>query len=238
MSKKECDPFRANIPAYVLQALEAGEVASLEAHLRNCASCQEEVAAYRRVGENLLLALPPQPPPPALRRRLEERLRPARPRRSVVWSVAIALLVALNLFSLIQIQVLQHRLSQLAHTLQTSQLAISMLAYPGVESIPVKANVARLGGTLLLDKERDVAVLFLWDLPPLQENQVYQVWLIDSQGERTSVALFEPDPELPFTAISILSPYHLSNFNALGVTVEPRGGSPSPTGPRLLRIEF
>lgn len=238
MSKKECAHFRENIPAYVLQALDADEIAPLEAHLRDCASCRDELAAYRRVGENLLLALPPQSPPPALRRRLEQRLRPARPRWNLAWRVAIALLLALNLFSLLQIQALQRRQAQLTHALQTSQLALSLLVYPGVETVPIEANTARVSGTLLLNRERNAAILLLWDLPRLQEDQVYQAWLIDSQGERMSAAIFEPDPDLPFTAVSILPSSRLSNFSALGVTVEPRGGSPSPTGPRLLKIEF
>lgn len=238
MIKKECTPFRENIPAYVLQALDADEIVPLEAHLQDCASCRDELAAYRRVSENLLLALPPQSPPPALRRRLEQRLRPARPHWNLAWSIAAVLLLVLNLFSLLQIQALQRQQAQLAHALQTTQLALSMLAYPGVETVPIEANTARVGGTLLLDREHNAAVLFLWGLPRLEENQVYQAWLIDSQGERLSVAIFEPDPDLPFTAVSILPPSRFSNFSALGITVEPRGGSPSPTGPRLLKIEF
>lgn len=238
MSKKECTPFRENIPAYVLQALDADEIVPLEAHLRGCSSCRSELAAYRRVSKNLLLALPPQSPPPALRRRLEQRLRPARPRWNLAWSAAIVLLLALNLFSLVQLQAIQRQQTRLARALQTSQLALSMLVYPGMETVPIEANTAQVGGTLLLDRERNAAVLLLWDLPRLRENQVYQAWLIDSQGERMSAAIFEPDPDLPFTAVSILPSSRLSNFSALGVTVEPHGGSPSPTGPRLLRIEF
>ncbi|HEX9333518.1 MAG TPA: zf-HC2 domain-containing protein, partial [Anaerolineales bacterium] len=60
-------PFRENIPAYALGALDAEEAAALEAHLQTCASCRDELAAYRTTSENLLMTLPPQLPSAALR---------------------------------------------------------------------------------------------------------------------------------------------------------------------------
>jgi len=247
MNKKECAPFRKNIPAYALQALDEEEAAALESHLRGCASCRDELATYHLVGDNLLLALPPQVPPPALRRRLEQRLRSKReatpPRwralaRPLAWAAVVAVLLALNLLSLAQIHALQRRQAQLIEAVHTSQLALSMLAYPGTENVPIGVNPAQVSGTLLLDKDRNVAVLLLWNLPPLREDQAYQAWLIDAQGERMSAAIFTPDPHLPFTTVSILAPSPLAEFDALGVTVEPRGGSARPSGPRLLKVDF
>ncbi len=247
MSKKECAPFRKNIPAYALQALDGNEAAALESHLRGCASCRDELAAYRLVGDNLLLALPPQAPPPALRRRLEQRLQSKRattpPRRRAMarplaWGALVAVLLTINLLSLAQIYALQRQQAQLIEAVHTSQLALSMLAYPGTENLPIGAGTAQVSGTLLLDRDRNAAVLLLWNLPRLREDQTYQAWLIDAQGERMSAAIFEPDPHLPFTTVSILAPSPLSEFEALGVTVEPRGGSARPTGPRLLKVDF
>ncbi len=247
MSKKECTPFRENIPAYALQALDEEEAAALEFHLRDCASCREELATYQLVSDNLLLALPPKIPPPALRSRLEQRLRSKReathPRwraiaRPLAWAAVVAVLLAFNLLSLAQIYTLQQQQTELLEAVHTSQLAISMLAYPGTENVPIGVNAAQVSGTLLLDKERNVAVLLLWNLPPLREDQVYQAWLIDAKGERISVAIFTPDPKLPFTTVSIFAPYPLAEFDALGVTVEPRGGSTRPSGLRLLKVDF
>jgi anti-sigma-K factor RskA len=247
MNKKECAPFRKNIPAYALQALDEEEAAALESHLRDCASCREELVAYQLVSDNLLLALPPQVPPPGLRRRLEERLRSKReatlPRwrtlaRSLAWAAVVAVLLALNLISLAQIHTLQRQQAELIEAVHTSQLALSMLAYPGTENVPIGVNAAQVSGTLLLDKDRNVAVLLLWNLPPLREDQVYQAWLIDAQGERISAAIFTPDPQLPFTTVSIFAPSPLAEFEAIGVTVEPRGGSTRPSGPRLLKVDF
>src|SRR4030065_954217 len=89
MPQEPGDSFLENIPAYALGALDAEESLALEAHLQTCQSCQAELASYRRVGENLLLANPPQPPSAALRKRLQARLPSAQkaPRPRFSWSL-------------------------------------------------------------------------------------------------------------------------------------------------------
>jgi anti-sigma-K factor RskA len=239
------NPFIENIPAYALGSLDAEEAAALEAHLMTCASCRDELAACRLVSENLLMALPPRAPRAVLRQRLKRHLPSAqkadRPRWT--WSfnqfalgIALVVLLALNVFSLVQMQSFQHQQAQLTREMQTGQIALAMLAYPGTQSLPI--NAANIAGTLLLDKDRNVAVLIVWNLPALQNNQTYQAWFIDRQGERTSAAIFDTEPTLPFTSVSIISPSDLSSFTGLGVTVEPAGGSKQPTGPRLFKIDF
>jgi anti-sigma-K factor RskA len=237
--------FRENIPAYSLGILEAEACVSLEAHLKTCESCRTELAALRRVCDNLLVALPPQPPLPRVRHRLQADLPSAQrlPHLRRNWSfsqlalgISILLLAALNIFSIVQVQGLEHQQVQLGHEIQTGQLALAMLAYPGTQTLPVKAE--NITGSLLIDKDRNVAVLIIWNLPRLHANQTYQAWFIDPVGERTSAAIFTPDPNLPFTSVSMIAPSNLSNFTGLGLTVEPAGGSQLPTGPRLFKIDF
>lgn len=245
LNEIEHKPFIENISAYALGTLDAEDVAALESHLRTCASCRDELAAYRQISEGLLTAIPPKAPPAALRQRLQKHLpsaqRADRPRRA--WSfnqlalgLAIIILLALNLFSLVQMQSIQRQQAQFTREIQTSQIALAMLAYPGTQSLTI--NDPNIAGALLLDKDRSVAVLIVWNLPQLQNNQTYQAWLIDRQGDRTSAAIFNPNPNLPFTSVSILSPSELSAFTGLGVTVEPAGGSKQPTGSRVFRIDF
>src|SRR5574338_588538 len=115
-------PFRENIPAYALGALDVEEAAALESHLRTCESCREELDAYRATSDHLLTGFPPQNPPAALRRQLQRRLPGAQktvhPR--LHWSfsrlamgIAILLLLALNLFSISQVRTLQQQQTQL-----------------------------------------------------------------------------------------------------------------------------
>lgn len=245
MADTQCAPFLENIPAYALGALDADEAAALETHLQTCDSCPAELAAYRAISNVLLTAVPPQQPPAALRKRLQERLPSAQKAHQLrpSWSfgqfalgTAIVLLVALNIFSLIQLQALQRQQAQFARQIQTGQAAFAMLAYPDTKSLPISG--ANIAGTLLLDKEHNAAVLIAWNLPPIAESQIYQIWLIDPSGGRTSAGLFRPETGQPLTSQSIFSAQTLSSFTGLGVTVEPAGGSSQPTGSRIFKVDF
>ncbi len=246
MSHDEHTPFRENIPAYALGALDAQDAAALESHLLTCASCRTELAAYRVVGDRLLTALPPQAPPAALRRRLQARLpgaqKSTRPRLN--WSfgraamgAAFVLLLVLNVYSVFQVRALQLQQAQLTRQVQTGQTVLAMLSYPNTQNLPIHAD-NNVTGTLLLDTERNVASLIVWNMPQLQRDQTYQIWLIDPQGGRTSAGIFRPDPGQSFTTASIMSADKLSGFVGIGVTVEPAGGSDHPTGPRIFKVDF
>jgi anti-sigma-K factor RskA len=246
MDNDQCASFRENIPAYALGALDADEAAALEAHLQTCDSCPAELAAYRAISDTLLTAVPPQRPSAALRQRLQARLpgaqkapRPWQPSWSfgqLALTTAIVLLVALNIFSLIQISSLQRQQAEFARQIQTGQAAFAMLAYPDTKSFPISGS--NIAGTLLLDKEHNAAVLIAWNLPPIAENRTYQIWLIDSSGGRTSAGLFRPETGQPLTSQSIFSTQAISSFTGLGVTVEPAGGSSQPTGSRIFKVDF
>ena len=245
MPKVECAPFRENIPAYALGALDTEDTKALEIHLRTCQDCRQELAVYHTVSDGLLMSTPPRTPLAALRQRLQERLPSAQkaPRQRWVWSfnqfalaLVIILLLALNIFSLIQIQTLQRQQTQFARQINIDQAALAMLSYSGTESVPITG--ADIAGTILLDKDRNVAVLFVWDMPALNADQTYQIWLIDPKGNRTSAGLFLPETDQPFTSAAIFPGQNLSNFSGIGVTVEPAAGSSQPTGKRIFKVDF
>ena len=245
MTYYEHVPFRENIPAYALGALDAEDVAALEVHLRTCASCRDELAAYRATSDSLLTALPPQKPSAALRRRLQKRLPGAqkaiRPRMN--WSIgrlavglAIVLMLALNVFSISQVRALQRQQTQLMDQMQKGQEALAMLSYSNTQTFPISTE--SVTGSLLLDKEYNNAVLILRGLPSITEDQTYQVWLIASNEERTNAGLLRPQMDQPFISEAIYSTQDLSNFVGIGMTVEPAGGSDHPTGPQVFRVDF
>jgi anti-sigma-K factor RskA len=245
MSYEVGDPFIENIPAYALGALDADESRALEAHLQTCPACRAEMEHYRQVGENLLLANPPQPPSPALRKRLQGRLPSAHkaPRRRLAWSFSqlglaavVLLMLASSVFSILEVRSLRAQQARVDQQLQNSQTALAMLTYPGVTTVSLQGT--GVVGTLLLDKDHNFALLTVWYVPELQADQTYQVWLIDPQGGRTSGGLFQPELDQPFTSATIISPEKLENYTGLGVTVEPAGGSPQPTGERLFKVDF
>ena len=245
MVHDEHSPYHENISAYALDALDVEDIPALEAHLQTCASCRNELAGYRAVGKSLLTALPPQQPPAALRQRLQNRLpkskKVQRPRLAwsfpqIAFGLALVFLLGLNLISLRQSQILQLQQTQLIHQIQNDQMALAMLSYPNVQSLPI--NGENVSGTLLLDKTRNTAVLIAWNLPSLTDQQTYQIWLVDPQGNRVSAGLFRPQSDHPYTTEAIASNFDYSNFSGIGVTVEPAGGSDGPTGPRVFKVDF
>ena len=245
MARDEHTPFIDKIPAYALGALDTEDVAAIESHLWTCASCRTELAEYRNVSDSLLTALPPQSPPLALRRRLQNQLpsarKPSRPQWT--WSfgqlataLAVVALLVLNMSSFLQVRQMQYQQAQLLDKVENSEVVLGMLSSPSVEQIPISGDVA--SGTLLLDRENNKAVLIVENLPQLDEGQTYQAWLVQPDGGRISAGIFKPeDGQSPITkTISSQNPF--SNFQGIGVTVEPAGGSDAPTGERIFHVDF
>jgi anti-sigma-K factor RskA len=252
MSDERCLPHRDNLAAHALGALDAGELRALESHLADCQKCQSELADYQSVASSLLQSIPPQTPPARLRSALIDRLPSHQPQTSkllaniferfplgqVASAVAMLMLLGLNIFSSLQIRDLRQEQTALAERLSQDQTAIAMLAYPSTQALPVRADVENLAGSMLVDKDKRVAVLVLWNLPQVEAGQTYQVWLIDSEGGRTSGGLFKPLENQGYTTATIWSPKPLEQYVAVGVTVEPEGGSEGPTGSRVLAVDL
>ena len=250
MTNESCEPFRDLLPCYALDALEPDEVRSLEKHLRTCADCRAELEQCRAVGEGLLYAMPGQSPPPRVRAGLIARLADARPpatsaalhrprRLQGVWQWAMGfawvVLLVLNVSTLAQLDALRQQQMALLTQLDTSQKALSLVAYPESRTFQLSGKGT---GTLVIDSELRSGVMFAWGLEPLDAAHVYQIWLIQPDGKRTSGGLFKPEAGQQFVSAFFSLPQPFSNFVGIGVTVEPNGGSPGPTTPRVIGVSF
>ena len=241
-----CQQFQELLPAYALEALDPDETRTLQAHLKTCPDCQGRLEEHRMVSDGLLFALPPKAPPPRVRARLIASLAAAKasatPTRRVwpIWQLvsglALVALVVMNISTMTQLQALQRQQMTLTKQLQTSQTALALVAYPEGRSLSVTGQQA--AGTLVLNSELQRGVLFAWGLDVLDEAHTYQVWLIQPDGHRISGGLFRPEPGQPFVSVVIPSERPFSDFTGLGVTIEPAGGSPAPTGARVLGTSF
>jgi hypothetical protein len=84
--------------------------------------------------------------------------------------------------------------------------------------------------------QENVAILRAEGFPPLGEGQAYQLWLIRGDT-RTSGGLFTVDESGDGTYI-----FHptqsLDDFDGMGITPEPAGGSPGPTAPPVVRAQL
>ncbi len=70
-------------------------------------------------------------------------------------------------------------------------------------------------------------------MPALPSGMTYQLWLVDSEGKRTSGGMFTVDSQGRGWLMGH-SPQPLNRYKSVGVTMEPWGGSPGPTGAKML----
>jgi anti-sigma factor RsiW len=237
---------RDSMGAQALGALTPNEAAAFEAHLASCPDCRREAQAYSAVGYGLLHAVAELPPPPRVRATLiaalaEQRAQrnPAPRRFSLARAGALAgmlLVVGLSAAMITQVVMLRQQMNAMGEQLRVNQTALALVAYPGARSVAVAGENA--GGTVVVDADQSLGVLIAWGLPALEASRTYQVWLIAPDGTRTSGGTFAVATSVPYTSVVFHSPAPMSAFRGLGVTVEPAGGSPAPTGPRVLRADF
>jgi anti-sigma-K factor RskA len=225
-----------SLPAYAIGSLDIDEVRRVEEHLSSCWICRDESNSFRTVADQLSFAAPLAAPSPDLKERLMQRVHTTRPAQPIqaqptkrpwlerllpVWGLAsLCLLVGLvgsNLF-------LWQRLSQL----QVGTTSLGMRAVP--LSAPVTGSTAT--GFVLISADGEDGALIVDGLPPLEEGQEYQLWLI-RDGQRTSGAVFSTD-ENSYGGTRIRAPRSLLDYSAVGITIEPEGGSPQPTGTQVL----
>ena len=244
MTQNEHDSFFQNIPAYALEALGKDEASALKVHLQTCQVCQAELARYQQICDGLLTALPPRLPPPDIRKNLVARLNEKKVpvRRQPIWSfrqfaasLVVLSLLGVNLLAFKQIHDLRQQHNQLAAELEKQHTILGMLA-ASTEIHPVSGN--GFSGNLLLDREKNLAYLLTWNLPPPPEGQIYQIWLIDPQGAEVDAGSFRPESDRPFTSAALSTSRTFVEYVGIEVTVEPEGGSERPTGEQVLNLVY
>lgn len=229
--------------AYALDALDEADRNRFERHLRSCTACTEEVRRLAEVTTAMAMAVAAEPPP-GLRDRvmaavpLTRQLPPevAEPRRPVSlprspWlprlatGIAVAGVAAAVVLGVVQVNV-QHRLD----TVQAQNQAIAaVLAAPDAA---IKSASTSVGGTatvVLSYSERKI-VFTGSALPALPNSKVYELWLIGSAAAR-------PAGLLPEANAGKTGPVLASGLQAgdkVAMTVEPAGGTSSPTTTPIL----
>ncbi len=76
-------------------------------------------------------------------------------------------------------------------------------------------------------------LLVLHRLPPLPPQQTYEFWLIPAQGDPVPAGLIAMEEEGLQTVVISLENFP-PDLTAVGLSIEPAGGSPTPTGPIVL----
>jgi anti-sigma-K factor RskA len=220
-----------DLPAYALGCLDQDEMAQVSRHLASCPACRAELEAYHDIAGQMACMAPDAEPPEGLKQHLMARVQPSPPRpASAPWwrqfaylvrraapawgTVAVALVIVLaasNLWLLSQVRGAE---------------AMRTVALQGTEDAPGAI------GTVIVSADGDHGAIVVDGLRPLDAAHQYQVWLIED-GQRTSGGVFSVD-EHGYGVLWLASPQSLASYDAVGITVEPTGGSPGPTGIEVL----
>lgn len=232
------DELQTDLAAYALGTLDPAARDSLEAHLVDCDDCQALLAEYEAVIDLYPLATPDQQPPDGALERLLVRARSASEplelpretdRRPVYLWAGMAAMAALLLV------MVAWNLWLRADSGSDYSLASGEVAW--VVPLAGSENAENASAHLVMDEEWENGALIASGLPALSAERDYQLWFVRGDGTRESGGVFHP-PGAGQIAIRIRIPENLAGIELIGVTEEPAGGSPGPTGRNVLLGEF
>jgi anti-sigma-K factor RskA len=180
----------------------------------------------------------PVKPPKALRQRVLSSVRP--PARSHKWTFALAALslaclalVILSLWSTAEMQRMRQQLSSVIGERDELRSAIELLSrsdtrtvqFGRAENVPHgRVLVNRTGGLVFVGSQ----------LPALDADKTFELWLIPAQGAPQAAGLFRPNASGESVHISTAGVG--SATAAVAVSVEPRQGSRAPTTKPILVV--
>jgi anti-sigma-K factor RskA len=239
------DHFQDDIPAYSLGALDSPGKEELEIHLAGCKDCQEELRAYQDVIGVISLAAPIVEPPVYLKQKILSEIAQApaavRPQKQEsgmnFWTrmknglrlspgmalgsaVMIVVLLVSNLFLL----------TKITEPTSMQRSGYSSVILNGTSKSPDAK------GLIVYTTDGKNGFLVVNGLASLPGTNQYQLWLI-KKGQRTNGGVFSVDPQ-GYHVMEVDSSQPLNSYDSFGITIEPFGGSPGPTGAKVLGGKF
>ncbi len=203
--------------------LEPADRADMEGHLATCAACRQLSAQYIDVASLLPSALEQVQPPARLRRNLMAQVYAEASEPSAPWWR--------RLFESIP--------TGRAFTLVGAVAVVAAIVF-GIWGAtgrstqqPVAYMVSGTSATGTLDVSGGTqGVLTVKGLNPLPATEVYEVWLIPKQGSPQGVAFLTPGPHGgPWSAVMH---GNMAAYKSIAATIEPAGGSPTPSDTEVL----
>jgi anti-sigma-K factor RskA len=235
--------------AFALGAVDAEDAATVRRHLATCAECQAEIAQLWVMVDVLRETVEPLDPPPALRDRIaaavmaetastphgpaaapETAAFPSGPTitpverlsepirnpasfwfRATPWAAAAAVLLLLSAGLLVWNLRLREQIA-------TAPVAETIALAPTDAAPEARGEVTYL-------PDDDLFILDVRDLPPLEPDHVYEVWLIGEDGVPAPAGVFDQ----PTDQHAIVA--DRDRYDALAITGEPGPlGTEAPTG--------
>ncbi|MFF7442100.1 anti-sigma factor domain-containing protein [Streptomyces sp. NPDC008122] len=230
--------------AYALGALDDDERNALDAHLQACEACRQEAAEFEATAARLAAAVA-QPPAASAKaqvmaaidgvRQLPPRVpthaaKPGRGgmlrRKAVPLALAASVAAgALGGIAVWQAQNGQDLKAQARQAQQQLDTISAVLAAPDAHTVHGRSSNGALTTVVASDRQNK-AVFTAANLPAPGAGKTYQLWL-DHDGTMRPAGLIDHDG----TVILAGNP---ADAGAVGLTLEPAGGSPQPTTDPLL----
>ncbi|MFF2496521.1 anti-sigma factor domain-containing protein [Agromyces sp. NPDC058064] len=253
------DDLRELTPAYALGALDDADRARFEDALARSPELQAEVEAFRTAASSLGEAIPPVMPPPAVKAGLFARLddvqqeRPADAARAAEDAAPIE---APEPRSQVDELAARRRRRRLAVVLSSAAALLLLVAgvvvganWSGQNGWGAQREMAALaaapdavqqtsevagGGemTLVSSAEQGRSAIVAEGLPDVGDDRTYELWYIDESGP-VSAGTFDVDGEEAWRLLD----GEFAPGVAVGLTVEPAGGSEQPTTDPVAVIE-
>jgi anti-sigma-K factor RskA len=246
--------------SYVLDALSESERDSFERHLQHCPLCQDEVRGLRETAARLGLAKTLDPPPQLRRRVLAaayrtrqlpplvgDQIGPERRRARVTWLFAerparshtqrrvrvprlAAALAAASLVIVVALGVTQAMTRHQPGGAPTSSAAISRVVTAPDARTETERTSAGGTVTVVVSADQQAAVVSATGMRSLPSAQTYQLWVIGPHGARSAGLLSGAGRAGPVLASGV------EPGDRIGITVEPAGGTSSPTTTPVIAV--
>jgi anti-sigma-K factor RskA len=193
------DWFIEHRTEYATRALDAGEAATFEAHLSNCAECREEIARIEQDLRWLPMDVAPVAPHPGLRRRIVQSVLDgtATPRRRWLLPAAVA---ASALTAIAGWYAGYRTVPQLETRVAALQDTLSIIRGAGrVLQAGIEMGGRNGGLVIFADETTHRWNVVVHGLPPAPAGTSYQFWFICSDGMVRGARILDASAPMMFT---------------------------------------
>jgi anti-sigma-K factor RskA len=244
---------------YALGALDGAEKQALESHVAFCLGCAQKLADARGRIAILALAAPPANAPAAVKEHLLQQIRAAREgrgaapaemkpqpaRRTILspWTailLPIAAVLAIAAFLLwnanrrldSQLAALRASVQQEQQQLQDARDIAGLITAQDTITVQLAPPAMPHGTAHVMYNAKMGMLMYEGQISPAPAAKSYQLWLVPTSGNPISCGVFNPVGGQPDHWMMKL-PKGIQ-LKAFAVTLEPSGGMPQPTGPKVL----
>ncbi|WP_327302147.1 anti-sigma factor [Streptomyces sp. NBC_01298] len=232
--------------AYALDALTGEDHRAFTTHLRHCEACAQEVGEFAATAARLAVAAS-RPAPAAMRqtvlrhidtvRQMPPRTHPLAPVRLAtlltrkagpfVIAASIASVAAFGGLAAWQHQQTEQARTQVQQATRQAQDVAAVLAAPDAQTVHGRTTTGA-ATTVITSASRDQAAFISSGLATPPAGHTYQLWF-DDHGTMRPAGL------LPHDGATVMQGDR-AGARAIGLTLEPAGGSPQPTTTALLLL--